>query len=598
MVAYAGIVKGSDGLATGRLGIEVKAAAEGAKAADEWLPPARAATKLVGAWEPDGGKAVTFAADGTGRNADGSRFRWRLEGDFLVAQAVGEKGPIGDPVRILTLFAEDGRERVTLLEGGKLRTAFHKLGPDGKRDGARTAEGKAYRRKPVAEADDGDGPALVPGPKRDKDDPPKAGAGRVGPNVRVSKARADVFHAEVVLAADPTDPKRLVAASMCTPPAAGPADSKVVVYTSSDGGATWAVALERTAADPDQYADPTLAFGPGGSVFFGCMAFPSLDRSREAGRLEVVRSGDGGTTWGEPVRVDEFHDRPFLALDRTGGKLGGRLYCVTHRGVLANAADGKAFGAVVPWPARDGYVPYSPANPVVLSDGTLVALHGGRQAPTAPKAATPPDPGMGYLAAGRSTDGGATLSDDRAVAEYTASARFSNVPSLAADPGSAAFNDRLYAAWVDHPKGKAARVVFARSADRGATWSEPVLLSEQPDAPGPDRPDHDAFLPTVAVNKAGVVGVTWYDSRGLPERGEGWDVRFRASADGGVTWPPSVRVTEESTVNDRAKKRRFGTGHTAGLAADADGVFHALWADGRTGIGQVWTAAVTAAPAK
>jgi hypothetical protein len=34
-------------------------------------------------------------------------------------------------------------------------------------------------------------------------------------------------------------------------------------------------------------------------------------------------------------------------------------------------------------------------------------------------------------------------------------------------------------------------------------------------------------------------------------------------------------------------------GHTAGLAADADGVFHPFWVDNRTGIAQVWTAPVT-----
>jgi hypothetical protein len=34
-------------------------------------------------------------------------------------------------------------------------------------------------------------------------------------------------------------------------------------------------------------------------------------------------------------------------------------------------------------------------------------------------------------------------------------------------------------------------------------------------------------------------------------------------------------------------------GHTAGLAADANGVFHPLWVDNRTGIHQIWTASIT-----
>jgi len=39
--------------------------------------------------------------------------------------------------------------------------------------------------------------------------------------------------------------------------------------------------------------------------------------------------------------------------------------------------------------------------------------------------------------------------------------------------------------------------------------------------------------------------------------------------------------------------RRVGPGDTAGLAAAADGTFHPLWVDYRTGTPQVWTATVT-----
>jgi hypothetical protein len=37
----------------------------------------------------------------------------------------------------------------------------------------------------------------------------------------------------------------------------------------------------------------------------------------------------------------------------------------------------------------------------------------------------------------------------------------------------------------------------------------------------------------------------------------------------------------------------FIGGHSAGLAADANGVFHALWIDNRTGRAQMWTAPIT-----
>jgi hypothetical protein len=46
-----------------------------------------------------------------------------------------------------------------------------------------------------------------------------------------------------------------------------------------------------------------------------------------------------------------------------------------------------------------------------------------------------------------------------------------------------------------------------------------------------------------------------------------------------------------SANGPEAGKSRF-SGDTAGLVADADGVFHALWIDNRTGVHQVWTATI------
>jgi hypothetical protein len=108
----------------------------------------------------------------------------------------------------------------------------------------------------------------------------------------------------------------------------------------------------------------------------------------------------------------------------------------------------------------------------------------------------------------------------------------------------------------------------------------------------------------------------WYDRRDSPD-GLGWDIRFTASLDGGDTFLPSIKVSEKSHSMDKSRWKLFpsefasnsGTdnpvqlsvgldafhlsaGHTAGLAADADGVFHPFWIDNRTGVRQVWTSPV------
>jgi hypothetical protein len=47
------------------------------------------------------------------------------------------------------------------------------------------------------------------------------------------------------------------------------------------------------------------------------------------------------------------------------------------------------------------------------------------------------------------------------------------------------------------------------------------------------------------------------------------------------------------SVNIGLQGRQFNAGDYAGLAADAAGIFHPFWIDNRTGMQQVWTAAVT-----
>jgi hypothetical protein len=119
-------------------------------------------------------------------------------------------------------------------------------------------------------------------------------------------------------------------------------------------------------------------------------------------------------------------------------------------------------------------------------------------------------------------------------------------------------------------------------------------------------------MPTLAVNKDGVVGIMWYDRRDRPNN-LGYDVRFSASFDGGDTWTPSVRVSEKPYDPEKSEPLplmrmpgggasatlaissfQYGGGHTAGLAADAGGTFHPLWIGNSTGTPQLWTAPVMA----
>jgi hypothetical protein len=439
--------------------------------------------------------------------------------------------------------------------------------------------------------------------------PPVAGTATVvvGSNVHVSKEREAISHNEVILAADPKDPKRLLAGSQIQ--YAPEIDSQSIAYASFDGGKTWSIAVERK--EVKKANDPAVAFGPDGVAYFATLADEHID---------VLRSKDGGKTWDPPVKLLGNIDRQYLAVDCTGGKQRGRLYC---NGVLfadALGGTGGSQNALALWYSDDsGNTFGSPAfrvatppfylegtsNCVVLSDGTIAALYHvktdrwNKENQKKNPREKAEDRGNAFLAVGRSVDGGKSFLKKMPWISWWRRDRQAGLPVLAVDPGSKAFQDWLYVVWSEAgPNGH--QIMLAASKDKGLTWSKPKVIDDRPEPKAGANAD-DAFMPTVAVNREGVVAVSWYDTRGIPN-GRGWNVRLRASLDGGETWLPAMRVTEQATdYNGKvaAKGSTFpegtglnGPGDTAGMAADADGVFHPLWIDNRTGVRQVWTAAI------
>jgi hypothetical protein len=417
----------------------------------------------------------------------------------------------------------------------------------------------------------------------------------VGPNVQVSKPRAKIPHAEVTLAAHPSNPERLLAGSIIEQP--GDGDS-VLAYSSCDGGKTWELALEKKAAKGGpNFLDPAGAFGPDGSTYLAAIC---VNRAKQY--LEIVSSRDGGKTWEAPIiKTERLTDRPFLAVDCTDSRFRGRVYCNCvlqleatptskwEPAVFTSRDGGKTFDPPKYLVVKNGRSNARMGPSVVLSDGTLVVPYTVRT-----------DEKAFGIRLRRSTTGGESFLDEQALLVRDFLGENTNVPyipMLAVDPVSKAFTDHLYLVWAEKtPAGM--QVMLTLSKDKGVTWSKPALLSEQPEPKeGAEGKSYHALLPSVAVNGAGVVGVSWYDTRDSREGKPNCNVRFRASLDGGATWLPSVRVTDAASnfsLNDKngGVEGKNWVGHTAGLTADAAGEFHPLWVDNRTGVKQVFTARV------
>jgi hypothetical protein len=452
---------------------------------------------------------------------------------------------------------------------------------------------------------------------------------RVGPNVQVSRGLAEMGHNEVVTCASLTDSAALVVGAMLdggTLSRRRQVDD--VIYGSSNRGSRWLPVLDLRRRARSS-VDPACAFGPGGRAYFATIY---------SGALAVFRSADYGRTWEGPALAPESRgiDRPWVAADRSHGRYRGRVYVHAQVGPV-QALSGEELPSVLTlFRSRDGGRSFErpvkgllahrravvvPGDVLVLGDGTVAALYvEAQRCPTdgsgPPGYACPPR----MLKLYASVDGGQTLNPSVAIAPV----KDWSIPRLAVDEGRGPFAGTLYVVWSDSADRTGTRILVAHSSDRGATWSAPAVASDampfNTAMPGPR-----AILPAIAVNSAGVVGVSWYDERAAAGRASvgnyaaGIDMapRFAVSLDGGETFLPSLPLADSaagSIVPLRAevtgpefggaelpsgsRELRVGLGavflgHTAGIASDAGGLFHPVWVDSRTGIPQVWTAAVT-----
>jgi hypothetical protein len=476
----------------------------------------------------------------------------------------------------------------------------------------------------------------------------------VGPNVQISGARARDAHSEPVIASDPNHAERLIAASHISHH--DTVGTKSIAYVSFDTGKTWMVSLDKR--DSTITADAAVAYGVDGSALFATLA-----------RWGMYRSRDGGKTWDPPTKTPPAYgwDREYLIADFSPGKYHGRVYMNSTVSVpWVSDSSPPGFGgnqkenAVALFTSTDGGTKYG--NPivrlvprpegilgmsesVVLSDGTLMTLYGHRKpvANAAPGgggggrgglAARTPLPAANYwLDVITSTDGGESWntgkSHRRLLDESPAVGRRGD-SDIAVDPGSSHFKDRVYVVWSDFRSGRL-EVMLSYSSDKGKTWSREQIINDDRAAPDPLLNGPDNVTPVVAVNKDGVVAVAWYDRRDF-EDNISWNIRMRASLDGGETWTPSVKVTDKGSVFGNATETwnaqagggggggrgrgggadtarsggavvslsgrlsyanfTFAPGHNGAFVADAAGGFHPAWIDYRNGMAQLWTATV------
>ncbi|MDZ5460907.1 sialidase family protein [Azohydromonas lata] len=341
------------------------------------------------------------------------------------------------------------------------------------------------------------------------------------------------------LAVNPLDRNNLIAGWHQDRWSTGGAQSLGAAY-SRDGGQSWtrvvipftrcAGAQPGSSGDYERASDPWISFGPTGTAYFMAL---SIDRSSNENAMLVSRSTDQGASWSPPtvivrqpaqdaVQASVSHDKNSLLADPYDARRVYAAWTVFRTGVTSlvfsrSTDGGRTWSPPAPI-ATMGSVARSAlavfrqgAQMAVLPDGTLVSaffriVTEQRSGATAYEQVLLRSVDQGRHWSRRdipvSVFGNVTARD----VELGIPVRDAEgLPSLAVNRRTGA----LYMAWQDSRFNSLglAGIAIARSVDGGLTWSGPVRAN-----PGADN-RVQAFLPTVAVNDDGTVGVLFYDFR-------------------------------------------------------------------------------------
>ena len=333
-------------------------------------------------------------------------------------------------------------------------------------------------------------------------------------------------------------------------------------------------------------SDPWVSFGPDGTAYASAISFDGTDKKNA---VAAATSTDGGKTWGNLQMIQSFltnggqfsTDKNSTTADPV---IAGTAYTVWDTLVAPTdnpddnphtmAFTGDAFFSKT----TDGGQSWSPPKVIVQTSQNTQTI--GNQIVVDPRTGTlydffdlilHPTNRQFNVAFVKSTDGGTTWTQPQIISELgtvfvtdpnTGQAIRTGdiIPEPAIDPA----NGQLYVVWQDgrFTDGQFDEVALATSTDGGATWSTPIQVNTNTPI---NRP---GFTPSVRVNSAGVVGVTFYDFRKLAAGNTTTlptDYWFTSSTNHGASFGNEVHIAGSFDMLTAPFARGFFVGDYEGM---------------------------------
>jgi hypothetical protein len=361
----------------------------------------------------------------------------------------------------------------------------------------------------------------------------------------------------------------------------------LVTSVSHDNGLTWkrVVVPGISACSGGEYlraSDPWVSFAPNGDLYAISLSFVGNPNPNHNAIL-VSKSTDLGESWGDPIAVAEDNtngldkesitadpfdsDYVYAAWDRIitpGGSTHASDQGIIHsRSYKAQTFFTRSTDGGASWETpQEIFVDSSFSGSI----GSIVRVLGDEHTLldgllTYGSAAWKGGP-CGSISVLRSPDRGVTWTKKPIIVSPLSCTyvgahnpdsgdliRSGALPDIAFDGNNA------YMVWEDALASAPTRgrILFSQSADGGLTWSPAIVISHTPSTV-------DAFVPTIEVNSAGTVGVSYFDFRNNVPGGiastDLWLTTCSASCASMSGWSSETQVTPSSFDMSKAPVAR------------------------------------------
>ena len=442
---------------------------------------------------------------------------------------------------------------------------------------------------------------------------------RFGPNLLLSdetRSPQVANRVESTIAANPLDLANLVAGYQVFGCQMKPCACRVVA--THDGGATWSLPVFAPLSTPaDHCRDSSLAADLAGTFYYSYLDQTATPNGLSED-LRVAVSNDGGGSFSRSSAAvhdaaGDFNsiDKPWITVDaQPKSKFKGTVYVsyTQAEGFLGAIAvvrsqDGGSSWSdpVIVSPIADGAAHHEVQGsvPVVAPDGTVYVFYAAYNPLTGPLSiqyAKSRDGGRSWtapatVASGLNSPGLFVLNNGM---QQFGSASFIGIfansfPTVAIPP-----DGTIFVAWTDFPNGSCVNTgTFSPpcvNADVRLSVSKDGGRSWSPPAKVSDETNAtDQFFPAIAAHPSSLLSLVWLDRRLDPDN-LNYDA-FYTNTLGGAAFLPNVRVSSATSTVDS----NTDLGDYQGLAVTGNSIVPA-WCDDRMKAVNIFTAVGTIDP--